>query len=736
LALKTITGKVIGPDNNARGLAQIKARLSQPATIPGTAEVLPVEVAVQALADGTYSIQLHANNDLTPNGTFYTILEEGGVSQQFTVVVPTSAGPFVMSQIMAAAPTPAPPAALDSAVVHIANPETIVGAKTFQARQTLLADVVHSYRTATEAELVSGLDASLAETVYVNLTVNRVMAAPINPAAGQRMKVVFTQPAGGNCTVTLPAAVSAPAWTLNLGASAITELNVEYNGTTSKWVLALNPPPGLSQALPGLAFATTGDSITARNSDPTNNVQGDSWMTFCMLASNGALRYKWNGGVGGFTSTQLLAQFVSAVLATNPKLIGILVGTNDALDGSNKPTTTATNIKAMVAAAQAAGAGCFIGTIPPVGMAALGTPANCTLTQQASGGTLGAATYAYRTTVTNALGETLASVEQTIVVAAGTTNQITIRQPYVNGMTGWKIYGRTSGAELLIGSVTISGNQTTPNLSFVDTGAVTPSGALPGADTTGTAVSAPNHLKVVTINDWIRAYCAAYGIPMVDFWSVLVDTPTGQYKVGYSIDGTHPTNIASKLMGQAAWTAISSWVAANRGFSTLDDLDPTNLFSHGCLGTGSASLPTGWASFGGSGANFIDTRGALSGFAGNAFSCQMTASGDSRFHSSSSFTTGFSVGDRLAVTLRVQTTGHEVGGMNTSYNFKAVPSDRQVVGWMLDDVDVTGCLTGEWTVQAGDTGYYFNQNEAYGTGTGSSGEITVKNLTTGATLTP
>jgi len=107
------------------------------------------------------------------------------------------------------------------------------------------------------------------------------------------------------------------------------------------------------------------------------------------------------------------------------------------------------------------------------------------LTSQSSGGTLGAGTYAYRVTATNSLGETGPSAEQTITVSSGTANQVTVAWAQISGATGYRLYGRAAGLEQLIGSVT--GGAT---VSFIDTGATTPSGSMPASDTTGSLKAA------------------------------------------------------------------------------------------------------------------------------------------------------------------------------------------------------------------------------------------------------
>lgn len=110
--------------------------------------------------------------------------------------------------------------------------------------------------------------------------------------------------------------------------------------------------------------------------------------------------------------------------------------------------------------------------------AALATPAAPTVTTSTTGGTLAASTvYTYRVSATNAAGETLASTGTPVTTGAGATNSNTITPAAVTGATGYKIYGRIGGSEQLLATRT----DTTP---WVDTGAVTPSGALPASNTT------------------------------------------------------------------------------------------------------------------------------------------------------------------------------------------------------------------------------------------------------------
>jgi hypothetical protein len=120
------------------------------------------------------------------------------------------------------------------------------------------------------------------------------------------------------------------------------------------------------------------------------------------------------------------------------------------------------------------------GTIQTKGLVstALTTPTNATFT--ATSGTLNDGTYDYRVTALDAAGETLASPETSLAVSAGAgANGVVVNWGTVVGATSYKVYGRSTGAELYMATVTA------PNTTWTDTGAVTPSGALPVLGSSG-----------------------------------------------------------------------------------------------------------------------------------------------------------------------------------------------------------------------------------------------------------
>lgn len=108
----------------------------------------------------------------------------------------------------------------------------------------------------------------------------------------------------------------------------------------------------------------------------------------------------------------------------------------------------------------------------------LSAPTGVTVTPQ---GTTGSTTYGYRVSAVSALGETLASAEVTTTTGNATlsgTNKNHVAWTAVSGAVAYNVYGRTAGAEQFLSQVTTN--------SYDDTGADTPSGALPTVNLSGT----------------------------------------------------------------------------------------------------------------------------------------------------------------------------------------------------------------------------------------------------------
>lgn len=121
-----------------------------------------------------------------------------------------------------------------------------------------------------------------------------------------------------------------------------------------------------------------------------------------------------------------------------------------------------------------------------------------TLATSTSGGTLAAATYYYRVSVFDDSGETLASVEKSIATT-GATSTVTMSWADIEGAKGYKVYGRTTGAELLLATYTLSSTSWDSDpvgdgtaTSWTDDASLTPSGALPAGNINIRAMDAVN----------------------------------------------------------------------------------------------------------------------------------------------------------------------------------------------------------------------------------------------------
>lgn len=151
------------------------------------------------------------------------------------------------------------------------------------------------------------------------------------------------------------------------------------------------------------------------------------------------------------------------------------------------------------------------GVAPPIGVGGVAVAAQ-------TGGTLIASlTVSYKITAITAAGESLPSAAFGTATIAGTsTNMVTLTWVKVPGATGYKIYGRTSGTWLLMATL---GDVAT----WIDTGAVTPSGAINAVNTSGNLAAGVEPGAVLG-----ATHAAAIGRPTVDTRNATnVGAPTG-----------------------------------------------------------------------------------------------------------------------------------------------------------------------------------------------------------------
>lgn len=507
-----------------------------------------------------------------------------------------------------------------------------------------------------------------------------------------------------------------------------------------------NPYKAGSSTL-GFRAAAVGDSITATTNDVTNNQLTDSWFTYLILASGGRLQYSGNYAQGGTDSATILAHLTSILgneYLTRPfDVLFINAGVNDTLDGNNRPTATAANIRAMVALCQGRGIRPVLGTLVPAGMTTgLGTPTAAPKgVADLSGGGLTAGTYYYAYTRYNDIGETPLSPASTGITLSS-TGQINLTLPADKGAR-YNIYRATSasgpwGKVQSLGYITT--NSWLPQQFWTDGGS-TPNGAPPSSDGTAQTVSTAIRRKLETISRWVRRYAAVNGIDCIDFGSL--SDGFGAWKSGYTIDGTHPAPHASRIMGQAAWSQLQFRFPAVAPQLVTDSGDPENLISNGCFTDNDGTGAGGWGGYGGT----TPTRvtGPKTGFVGAAY--QVTRTDSSPWYDGGPWaTTGFTAGDRLACGFVLQTEGVEASnaliGAGITFQGGTTPNavgtlsigtDIGPVAIWFDTVVPAGVTAISPVFNVANAG---NVGSAAPTAKASIGQMTVFNLTTGLLVTP
>lgn len=187
----------------------------------------------------------------------------------------------------------------------------------------------------------------------------------------------------------------------------------------------------------------------------------------------------------------------------------------------------------------------------------LSAPPIVALTTNATSGTLaGAASYAYRVTALNDRGETTASTETNVFVPGGTsTNTVSIFWRAVPGATGYNVYGRTAGGTLLLATL---GSLT----GFTDTGAGTPSGAAPTANTAEIGDPIPVRAKVVdNWRNWIPGRTITLSSTLCGSFLLQPGASTDQFGVAtanMTCDTSGPATIGANVGGTGGGAITNS----------------------------------------------------------------------------------------------------------------------------------------------------------------------------------
>lgn len=233
--------------------------------------------------------------------------------------------------------------------------------------------------------------------------------------------------------------------------------------------------------------------------------------------------------------------------------------------------------------------------------------------------------------------------------------------------------------------------------------------------------------NILQLNAWIRKYAQANGITLVDFYTILVDPSNAHYRSGYSSDGVHPTATIASAMADyfiartnGMFPAWSPTVGYNNAAG-----DTVNLVLNSLFGSGGGA-PTNW--------NFSGNNCTHSAVAntippgGNWFQFVCTNLGTDEIYQD--ITTGWSVGDKLAFSGKINTSGATSGALTYSIKldmlngtpFISVPLNAYAI-------DETGTFYIEATVTAGTTNVRPHIDIASGTGTIQISQWSVIDLT-------
>lgn len=229
------------------------------------------------------------------------------------------------------------------------------------------------------------------------------------------------------------------------------------------------------------------------------------------------------------------------------------------------------------------------------------------------------------------------------------------------------------------------------------------------------------------LNSWISSYGIQQGIPVVDFYGLLVDPTNGHYKAGFSGDGVHPTAIEASAMADLFISSTSGYFP--NAFPYLPeinanaiDLATNNLFVNG------SGVPTGWLTFK-SNSGCVDSMTANATPGGNWYQwvCTNNTGTDQLY---ADIASGWSIGDNLAFVGKINTTGVSSGVLNYTIQIEALNGNyfiSELNTWLTDE-------TGRWylpiTVVAGTTNIRPKISITSGSGTIQVTQIGVLNLTT------
>lgn len=220
----------------------------------------------------------------------------------------------------------------------------------------------------------------------------------------------------------------------------------------------------------------------------------------------------------------------------------------------------------------------------------LRAPTNSAFSTASTGGSLSNGTYYYRVSAYNSQGETLPSTETSITISGGTSTQtVTVNWSTVTGAVGYRVYGRSTGAELFMQQI-LSGTTT-----WVDTGSVTPSGSMPTSDTSGGYATVFARQYTTTYSDYSLSVASGGRNPLplatgsdlnntTGYREFTGSSGTGTFVVGETIfspssgalSAATAAGILTKVAGTTTAPILDYYIIEAPGTGLLTDFANTN----------------------------------------------------------------------------------------------------------------------------------------------------------------
>jgi lysophospholipase L1-like esterase len=187
---------------------------------------------------------------------------------------------------------------------------------------------------------------------------------------------------------------------------------------------------------------------------------------------------------------------------------------------------------------------------------------------------------------------------------------------------------------------------------------------------------------------WYYMLAKHYGIPLIDAHRVTADPVTGQYKTGYSDDGTHPnqTGIAAIALASANAIGIGPTLASYRSVVATATPRPDNLILNGCFVNNTVPPAMDFWSVNTTGASF--TQDTVSYRAGKTFDYVKTAVGGAyALYGSSVPSAQYLDGDVLVFSGLLEVTGlsgSPIAGHTFLMQFDSADSFRPINNHVVD----------------------------------------------------